>query len=179
MRLTSRSAEEPASNSNKNNRWNYLKSKLIMCSFLLFALAKALMLKCERYSSVVIPPFPTSSMSGSENTRKNEKVSLVHSHFYIYQSQWKSNSIIGWDVTIPSAWFRIGCPFIVLISSTCHTNRDKYSQFLNNIRKKRKISSNIWECQLLPVPGIYNISSCSPAISYTASPGSWGFLPPA
>lgn len=70
---------------------------------------RAHMLKWERYSSVVIPPFSTSSMSGSERRNiRSFRRKLPH---------------IVWEpetLTIPSTRPCIWCPFVILIGFTCH-----------------------------------------------------------
>ena len=54
-------------------------SKLRVSIFHIFhvTLANAHMLKWARYSSVVIPPFPTSSMSGSDTKMDNVKPTFL------------------------------------------------------------------------------------------------------
>jgi hypothetical protein len=61
---------------------------------MVYTLANAQMLKWERYSSVVIPPFPTSSMSGS-NIQIQKAITYLH---YIYQC------LIKFDIIVTDFW---------------------------------------------------------------------------
>lgn len=78
------------------------------------------------YSSLVMPPFPTSSMSGSVSVLPIliSRVSIQLSRICIDYSKL---------FTVPRSWSCIRCPSIILIRYQCHANKQK---------RKRKTSSS-------------------------------------
>lgn len=78
------------------------------------------MLKWDLYSSLVMPPFPTSSMSGSVSVLMPilllSRVSLKLTRIYIDYSK---------VVTVPGSWSCVRCPSIVLVGYHCHANKQK------------------------------------------------------
>lgn len=140
-------------------------------------LANAQMLKWDRYSSFVMPPFPTSSMSGSGSTtiiykihqgiNKNQKLNRIWFHFLL---------------TVPTTRASMRSPFVILICSRCHASEKEKKEEWVLIFVEFPVGSSCNELLIsqiiLPTPIVLNVSCGSPTVSYILGPCCRIFLSP-
>lgn len=144
----------------------------------------AQMLKWDRYSSVVMPPFPTSSMSGSGRIHEQKKITeskkTRNRNFFCQLKDWTSLRKDQW-ATVPSTWSSIGCPLVVLVCNRSHADPKRLQQQLHmkaNVAQQANMKFGQSAMKILPVPVVLNVSCRSPTVTNARGPCRRIFLSP-